>query len=387
MITKAYLMELVKHNKYIYIAYKTIGSFAISIMKIFVRTDEKLILFNSFGGKKFDDSPLEVYKQMTKDPRFKDYKLVWAFHKPDDFPDVENKIKSDSLQYFLYSLKARVWVTNSAIQRGLNYQGKHTFSLNTWHGTPLKKMGLDSNPNMKSPILPGYNVILAQGEYEKNTMAKAYNICPDRFRVFGLPRNDVLAHVSKAEQESAKEVLGIPKEKKVILYAPTFRDYQLDERFSQTLDIPLNYKYWEEQMGDEYVFLLRVHYEVAKHTQLPKGRMWKDVSNYKNLNTLMIASDVLITDYSSIMFDYSILGKPIICFAYDYEEYKEKRGMYFDVRKHLITFQDGNEMADYIFSGDLIDSVDKTAQFRKKFVEEYGSAAKKSVDLIYNEIN
>lgn len=387
MLSKAYLMELVKHNELVFRVYNTIGSFAINILKLLVKPDNELILFNSFGGKKFDDSPLEIYKQMIVDPRFKDYKLVWAFHKPDDFPEVENKIRSDSFQYFLYSLKARVWITNSAIQRGLKYRGKNTFSLNTWHGTPLKKMGLDSNPNMKSSSLKDYNVLLAQSEYEKNIMAKAYNICPDRFRVFGLPRNDVLAHVSKAEQESAKEVLGIPKEKKVILYAPTFRDYHLDEHFSQTLDIPLNYKYWEEQMGDEYVFLLRVHYEVAKHTQLPKGRMWKDVSNYKNLNTLMIASDVLITDYSSIMFDYSILGKPIICFAYDYEEYEEKRGMYFDVRKHLITFQDGNEMADYIFSGDLIDSVDKTAQFRKKFVEEYGSAAKKSVDLIYNEIN
>lgn len=387
MLSKAYLMELVKHNQFVFRVYNTIGSFAINILKLLVKPDNELILFNSFGGKKFDDSPLEIYKQMIVDPRFKDYKLVWAFHKPDDFPEVENKIRSDSFQYFLYSLKARVWITNSAIQRGLKYRGKNTFSLNTWHGTPLKKMGRDSNPNMKSSPLKDYNVLLAQSEYEKNIMSKAYNICPDRFRVFGLPRNDVLAHVSKAEQESAKEVLGIPKEKKVILYAPTFRDYQLDEHFFQTLDIPLNYKYWEEQMGDEYVFLLRVHYEVAKHTQLPKGRMWKDVSNYKNLNTLMIASDVLITDYSSIMFDYSILGKPIICFAYDYEEYEEKRGMYFDVRKHLITFQDGNEMADYIFSGDLIDSVDKTAQFRKKFVEEYGSAAKKSVDLIYNEIN
>ena len=386
MKLKDYAMERIKHNRRIYFVYEKLGTLLMCFLKVFVVTDEKLILFNSFGGKKYDDSPYAIYQEMVKDSRFKDYKLMWAFHNPDKFDEVKDKIKSDSFAYFIATLKARVWVTNSAIQRGMSYRGKKTFSLNTWHGTPLKKMGIDVQPDINNAIMQGYSAFLAQSEYEKEKMSKAYNINPNKFHVFGLPRNDALANFSKEKQDTAKELLGISKEKKVILYAPTFRDYQLDENFAQTLDIPLNYKKWEEKMGDKYVFLLRVHYEVAKHTHLPIGKMWKDVSNYNNLDTLMIASDILITDYSSIMFDYAILDRPIICYTYDYKEYEEKRGMYFDVRDYLVSFENENELAEYLFSENLTDSIEKADRFKKKFVEQYGCAAKKSVDLIYKSI-
>lgn len=386
MKLKDYAMEFVKHNRKIYYAYEKIGTLVMNLLKVFTVTDEKLILFNSFGGKKFDDSPYAIYQEMVKDSRFKDYKLIWAFHDPDKFDDVKQKIKSDSFTYFITTLKARVWITNSAIQRGMSYSGKNTFSLNTWHGSPLKKMGLDLNPDSKNSIMQEYSAFLAQSEYEKDKMSKAYNIDPNKFYVFGLPRNDALTRDLKEKQDNAKKLLGIPQKKKVILYAPTFRDYQVDDDFTQVLDIPLNYKKWEEKMGDEYVFLLRVHYEVAKHTQLPTDKMWMDVSNYQNLDTLMLASDLLITDYSSIMFDYAILKKPIICYTYDYKEYEEKRGMYFDVRDYLVSFENEDMLIEYLFSENLVDSIEKTDQFKKIFVEQYGSATKKSVDLIYESI-
>lgn len=113
-------------------------------LKLFVKTDDKLILFNSFAGRKYDDSPKAIYEEMKKDPRFKDYRLVWAFHQPEKY-DAPQKIKTDSLTYFKTALAARVWVTNSSVERGLNFTGKRTLYFNTWHGTPMKKMRSDIN--------------------------------------------------------------------------------------------------------------------------------------------------------------------------------------------------------------------------------------------------
>ena len=139
---KQKLVNFLKYNKVAYAIYYQVMSFCMNVLKLFMRTDDKLILFNSFAGRKFDDSPKAIYEEMKKDPRFKDYKLVWAFHQPEKY-DAPQKIKTDGLKYFKTALAARVWVTNSSVERGLNFTGKHTFYFNTWHGTPMKKMGTD----------------------------------------------------------------------------------------------------------------------------------------------------------------------------------------------------------------------------------------------------
>ena len=160
----------------------------------------------------------------------------------------------------------------------------------------------------------------------------------------------------------------------------------LDDKDTCMLDVPFDYKYWEELFGDTVYFMMRVHYEVAKHNKLPNNNMWHDYSDYKHVNDLMIAADILISDYSSIMFDYSILNRPIINYIYDYEEYNEKRGMLFDIREWLPWVNDSRELADTIKNINYGANIDKVTKFRNKFVEEYGSAANKSVDYIYDNI-
>lgn len=136
-------MEYIKHHAMINEMFYTIGSAMISTMNLFVKPDDHLILFNSFGGKKYDDSPKAIYEFMKNDSRFAEYRLVWAFHEPEKHPEVIDKIKTDNFNYFLTALKARVWITNSSIQRGLHFCGKHTYRFNSWHGTPMKQMGRD----------------------------------------------------------------------------------------------------------------------------------------------------------------------------------------------------------------------------------------------------
>ncbi len=121
-------MSFIKYCRPVYDLYYYLGTGLLNFLKLFVRTDERLILFNSFGGKSFNDSPRAIYEAMCRDPRFAGFRFVWAFQEPEKFT-VKNgeKIKSDTLPYFLTALKARVWITNSSLERGLGFVGKHTF--------------------------------------------------------------------------------------------------------------------------------------------------------------------------------------------------------------------------------------------------------------------
>lgn len=114
----------------------------------------------------------------------------------------------------------------------------------------------------------------------------------------------------------------------------------------------------------------------------------KNVSSYPNLNELMIVSDMLISDYSSIFFDYSVQDKPMLCFTYDYEKYASKRGMYFDIREKLDSNNiDEDNLIKAIETIDTTKAIEITRKFRKEFVEQSGNASKMSVDIIWNYLN
>lgn len=241
----------------------------------------------------------------------------------------------------------------------------------------------DGRPNK---VMNQCDVILAQSRFEAETFFKCWKISKDKYRIFGLPRNDELAGADESKRKLARQKLGIPAGKKVILYAPTFRDYLLDDKDNCMLDVPFDYSYWEHTFGEDVFFIMRVHYEVAKHNKLPNNNMWHDLSSYPVLNDLMIASDILVSDYSSIMVDYSILNRPIINYIYDYDEYSEKRGMLFDIRDWLPWVGTSRELADAIKNLDEKENLGAVSKFREAFVEEYGSATKKSLDCIWHNL-
>ena len=133
--------------------------------------------------------------------------------------------------------------------------------------------------------------------------------------------------------------------------------------------------------------MFRAHYEVVKSMNIVEDEFCKDVSNYANLNELMMASDMLLSDYSSIFFDYAILGRPMLCFTYDYDEYAEKRGVYFDIREALDDYA-SNEQAviDNIMNIDYEKRVADSVRFRNKYVTAYGNASKSVLDLIIENV-
>lgn len=387
---KRKLMTIVKYMKGIYLLYYYVFSFIVNILRFFIKQDNKLILFNSFGGKKYDDSPKEIFEEMKKDQRFLDYRFAWAFHEPQQhLVDGAQIVKTDSLEYFITALKARCWVTNSTIERGLNFKGKKTFYFNTWHGTPIKKMGDDidtNNKSFKSRAKAAVDIMTVQSDFEATVFSKAFNIPEKKFLKCGLPRNDLLNNCSNEQKLQIREKLNIPVDKKVILYAPTFREYDRDALKNCIFDPPINLSLWEEMLSTTHYVLFRAHYEVAKSMDISNNEFVKDVSEYPCINELILAADILVSDYSSIFFDFAITGKPMFHFTYDYDKYSEKRGMYFDIREYVDGADNEEELIDILSNNNEGDAMQKTKKFRECFVNYYGNAIQTSLTCIAENI-
>ena len=387
---KKKIIYFLKYNKTVYKVYYYVMNAVLKLFGKFMKTDEKLILFNSFAGRKFDDSPKAIFTVMKVDPRFKDYRLVWAFHEPDKFEvDGANKIKTDGLMYFKNALMARVWVTNSSVERGLKFKRKNTLYFNTWHGTPMKKMGTDialGNTSFGAKGRNNFDVMMSQGNFETDVFSRAFGIPKEKFLEAGLPRNDILANYTEEQRRTIRSNLRIRDDQTVILYCPTFREYDKDENLGVVMAPPMDLKKWERELGEGYVLLMRAHYEVSKVMNIEENSFVRNMTNYPDLNDLYIAADILISDYSSVFFDYSITGKPMIHFCYDYEKYSSKRGMYFDIREKISGADTEDRVIDLIKGMEPEEERKKTVAFREQYVNFYGSAAKAAVDCIAKEL-
>lgn len=388
---KRRLFYIVKYVSWIYSLYFYFGSFLLKLLKVFVRPNDKLILFISFGGRKFDDSPRAIYEQMIKDSRFNGYQFVWAFNNPDAF-NIEGgeKIKCDTFQYFVTALKARVWISNSTVERGLDFKGKHTFYFDTWHGTPIKKMGIDINDANTSFSGKGnwaVDYFSCQGEFEADIFGRVFkSIGYDKMHVIGLPRNDIYANYTNDYMLELRKKMELSTEKKVILYAPTFREYDKTESMEIKASIPMQLNKWRKELSNDYILLFRAHYEVAKSIGIVDDDFVRDVSRYPQLEDLMIVADMLISDYSSIFFDFSIMDKPMFAFCYDYERYASERGMYFDIRDYLPNAENEDDLIQLIKAHSEHGCIAKTKSFRQKYVTAYGNASHKSLDIISKEL-
>ena len=389
---KQRLINFLKYNKTAYAIYNHVMSFFINVLRLFIRTEDKLILFNSFAGRSFDDSPKAIFDTMKNDPRYKGYRLVWAFHEPDKYQvEGAEKIKTDGLIYFKTALAARVWVTNSSVERGLRFRGKNTLYFNTWHGTPMKKMGTDINEGNQSfgatdDKDAGFDVMMSQGRFDTDVFSRSFGIPRERFLEAGLPRNDILANVTDEERRTIREKLNISENQTAVLYCPTFREYEKDEHYGVVMKPPMDLEKWEKQLGKDYVLLIRAHYEVSAVMEIKENEHIRNMTDYPILSELFIASDVLISDYSSVFFDYSITGKPMLHFTYDYDKYSSERGMYFDIRDYLTGGSDEDKIIHILLTMDKEKESGKTIRFRDTYVNHYGNATRAAVDCIAEKI-
>ncbi len=387
------LINFIKYNRFFLATYKFFGNLFIKFLALFTRIDDKKILFVSFGGRKFDDSPKALYEQIKNDKFFDGYKLVWAFISPKDFDGLDcKKVKIDTLSFYKTALSSKIWITNSSIQRGLKLKRKKTIKINTWHGTPLKKLGEDmqkTKGKVKITKANGKIIYCAQSEYDRQIFTKLFNVEKQNILLSDLPRNDSLLKFSSEQKIQIKKDLGIDKDKKVILYAPTFREFNRDNLNNCFIKPPIDLYKWQENLSSEYVLLFRAHYEVINSIGISQNEFVIDVSAYPSLDNLLAISDLLISDYSSIYFDYSILEKPMLNFAYDYDEYLKERGLYLDIEKDLflkINYDEDN-LLEQILSLDIEKEKALSKERKQRFAPYAGNACNAVIDELKKEIS
>lgn len=379
---KSILEYILKHNLILQKAYKFIMSFIFKSISIFIPLDNKLILFNAHG-RRYNDSPKAIYLEMVKDPRFKEYHFVWALDEPEKYniPGC-TKVKMDTMKYFITALKSKYWITCVNIERGLHFKNKKTIYLNTWHGTPLKLVG-NAVRGRKDFNFSNVDIFCAAGNYEKEIYKSDFNVLENSLILSGLPRNDELYNVSDEKIIEYKRSLNIPLDKKVILYAPTWRDSS-DIGKTYSINPPMDMDYWKKELNEEYILLLRTHAYTNNLLGVKFDGFVRDLSSYPDINHLLIISDILISDYSATIFDYSILERPIICFGYDYDDYLNDRGFYLDLEEELPNgvIRTQENIIKKIKNLNYKDECKKTKNFKNKYINVGGYATEKCLDLI-----
>ena len=299
------------------------------------------VFFVSWKGKQCGDNPLGIAEELRR--RGDDREHLWAvtdWSVP--VPEGGTAVLRGTQEYYEALARSKYLISNDDMQAPFRKRDGQIY-LQTWHGTPLKKIGFDiANPQFISGTayfdhlakdIAQWDLLLSPNPFSTPVMRGAFRydgeICE-----YGYPRNDLLCRSDTAEVAArVRDRLGLPAGKRVVLYAPTWRDNQVYAngrryRFDMRLDLE---RAWTE-LGQDHVFLIRGHHHMAD--DVPAGMrpgFAVNVTAYPDITELYLVSDVLVTDYSSTMFDYAVTGRPMLFFTYDLADYRDNlRGFYFD---------------------------------------------------------
>lgn len=360
--------------------------------------DEDLIVFESGLGRQYGDSPRYIYEELLRqgDTRRK----VWVYSGKHRFTDpLTTTVKRLSPEYFWYLARAKYWVNNQSFPHYVKRRAKGIF-LQTWHGTPLKQMALDIREvhgrdegylERVTRATRQWSHLISPSGYTSEIMRSAYAFSGEAVEL-GYPRNDILTGSGVAEHEQrVREELAIPSGVKTVLYAPTFRDDAASTRGKFRFDLPMDLEEFDRRFGQDTVLMLRMHVLVSNAVSIPEHLSHRimDVSSHPDIQELYLASDVLITDYSSVFFDYSLLRRPIIFYAYDLENYRDNlRGFYLDYESALpgpIVEEEGDlwDTLSAALTGEELPGVDREDFIQKYAPHDDGNAARRVVERFF----
>jgi CDP-glycerol glycerophosphotransferase len=346
--------------------------------------DSAVAVFESYDARGYSCSPRALYQTMLRDRRFEGVEKVWVLRAetiralagrggydirglegsapgPSPEIDLDRTLGAGALAELRQAVivpwrspehrrsyaRAGLWISNTmapahfALRPGQSY-------LQTWHGTPLKRLGCDIAPGTSgSAVLSVSDIharyrregkrftwLLSQCRYATDRLASAFDLAAagrmDAVVEEGYPRNDFLHTFGEADIADVKSRLGIPQGKRVVLYAPTWREDQHSSGVGYTFDSGVDFQALREALGDEYVVLFRTHCLVSAALDLSAHEGFVlDVSAIDDVNDLYVVSDLLVTDYSSVFFDFANLRRPIVFFLPDLDTYSgHGRGLY-----------------------------------------------------------
>jgi len=356
---------------------------------------ENIILYESYHGGSFSCNPYAMFQTIYNDERFDSYRHVWVINDKNQIPEMLKHdsnivfIKRNCDLYMRYLAKAKYLINNVSFpEYFIRKEGQ--LYLNTWHGTPIKTLGKDIKDDFFAHKNATRNFLQASHLISPNSFTT--KILTDNFDIndiytgivaqTGYPRQDLTLNASVERKEEIKNKLGIKNNKPVVLYAPTWRGTLAGSKFDiekLIIDIKLF-----KNLDINFVF--RGHHMAEK--LLADVVEIKDVvvSSSIDTNSLLSIVDILITDYSSISFDYMAVGKPIIYYTYDRDEYESERGLYFpleDVGEDI--YKTNSEIVKAITRLTKVKTITKKQQEAQERFCAYddGLATNRVIDLFF----
>lgn len=321
----------------------------------------RLVVFSEYWGTGFGCNPRAIFEEMRRIAP--ELTAIWILDnsKRSLLPPGVKAIKPNGIKQWAAFARAKYFVNN------VNFPGAYVkrpgqVHIQTMHGTPLKFCGLDVmgsavagaavDPNRVTPRQGGqvvaqdaartrqefvdllrrsdrWDYALSSNAYSTEMWSHAYP-CAYTWLELGYPRNDVLVNATADDVRRCRESLAVAPESTVVLYAPTFRESAGDT------SLRLNLETLIDALPDDFVLLVRAHHTTSLGPAVDRLEREGRLINGSRLPSIIdcyLAADILITDYSSVMFDFAILDKPIIVYADDWESYRETRGTYFDLLK------------------------------------------------------
>ncbi|MFF2290328.1 CDP-glycerol glycerophosphotransferase family protein [Peribacillus butanolivorans] len=367
-----------------------------------LQLQDNTILYQSYHGKAMVDSPYAIFKKLINDPKYSRFKHVWVLESTDNpYSDLYKGLKNvefvkvHSYKYIKYLASAKYLINNNTFPPYFQKKDGQIY-INTWHGTPIKSLGKD----MKGEVGQHKNIqrnflhtdyILNPNKYTANKLVDSHDldgIYSGNIVVEGYPRIDLTLDANKDEVKSLlSKVVNIDLSKKIVLYAPTWRGTV--NSVNNTLeDIRATIDELSNRVPSDYQLLLKVHtiiYNNIKENELLKKIC---IPDWVDTNELLSVVDILISDYSSIFFDYLVTKKPIIFYMYDKNNYDFERGLYMD--HNNLPGPICNNIDEVIFA--IKNVKDDSKYYKTKYQEmlmEYccfddGYATERNIDIIFN---
>ncbi|MBC6458760.1 CDP-glycerol glycerophosphotransferase family protein [Actinomadura sp. HBU206391] len=357
---------------------------------------KRTIVFESDLGREYGGNPKYIHEELRRSGA--PYKPVWSYSgSTRGFPKGTKLVKRGSWAYHRALAQAEFWVDDEGGFPVELAKRPRTTYVQAWHGSAVKHMGLD-RPDVKAASrgeqrrvlaeMDRFDHILVRSEHDVRALTSAFKLRAEPLRG-GYPRNDALVTGGDpAELASLRGKLKLDDDRQVVLYAPTYREGPNAKPVAR-FEMPFDLERFAAELGDTHVLLVRPHPQTGIVVPPELRHAVRNVASPYDITSLMLLSDALITDYSPVMFDYSLLGRPVVFYTPDLDDHVRKgRGFYLDLAEQAPGPVTRDEEALFDALRDLDGTKERYAtrlgDFAKRFGEyDSGTAAKSVVERLF----
>jgi CDP-glycerol glycerophosphotransferase len=362
------------------------------IFRIFPIQKSKIFIQN-FNGKGYGDNPKYIAEEILR--RRPDFVIVWAVRPESqkDFPQTVRTVPYISIRAIYEEATAKIWIDNCRKQLYVRKR-KAQYYIQTWHGIAgLKKVEKDVEQQLSASYVKQakydsslINLFISDSKFSSQLYLTSFWYAGKIFEC-GSPRDDILIRPNQNIRDKVQKYFNITGNTGIILYAPTFRNNFDINVYNIDYELILNSL--NEKTKKTWIFLIRMHPNISeKSKHFSYNNKILDASNYDDMQELLLISDILITDYSTCMYEYALMNKPAFLYINDYEQYIKERDYYFDLLSLPFPHaMNSNELLQKMFDFDTTPYLNSLNEFFSKVgIVKDGNASKKIVDRIIMEI-